>query len=288
MHDSSVEAAGDRPVVVGVDGSGTDTSALDWAAVSAVAHNAPLVVVHASAESTLDDATPGDQAAQRVRSLHPGLQVEVRGSTGPASGALMSHQGYARMLVVGSGQKGTLGQLLLGTTSLTTVLHAACPVAVVNGGVEIPPTARGVVMVAIDGSENSACAAHIACSEAAARSARVVAVGVWNMEMVHGYVVTEPDSPEWRDVEAREQHRVEATVAAARERHPEVPFEITVLHGPVSRTLVEHAATSDLLVMGHRGRGGFAGKVLGSVTQKVLRSATCPVLVVKEPVRQET
>jgi nucleotide-binding universal stress UspA family protein len=52
--------------------------------------------------------------------------------------------------------------------------------------------------------------------------------------------------------------------------------------GPVVSTLLEAAqqAGSDLIVMGSHGKGGFERLALGSVTEKVLRRASCPVLVI--------
>ncbi|MCA1190094.1 MULTISPECIES: universal stress protein [unclassified Saccharopolyspora] len=46
--------------------------------------------------------------------------------------------------------------------------------------------------------------------------------------------------------------------------------------------LLAEAASADLLVVGHRGRGGFAGALLGSVAQHCVRHAPCPVVVVRD------
>ena len=61
-----------------------------------------------------------------------------------------------------------------------------------------------------------------------------------------------------------------------------VPFELDIEEGTVAHTIVDAAARrkADLLVMGTHGRGGVEHVVLGSVTEKVLRKAPCPLLVV--------
>jgi nucleotide-binding universal stress UspA family protein len=61
-----------------------------------------------------------------------------------------------------------------------------------------------------------------------------------------------------------------------------VPFEYEIAEGnPAAAILAKAAAMrSDLLVMGTHGRSGFERLVLGSVTEKVLRKAACPVLSV--------
>jgi universal stress protein A len=58
---------------------------------------------------------------------------------------------------------------------------------------------------------------------------------------------------------------------------------ITVTFGSPARTIIEHAAEtgSDLIVMGTHGRGGMAHLLLGSVAERVVRTARCPVLTVR-------
>ena len=62
----------------------------------------------------------------------------------------------------------------------------------------------------------------------------------------------------------------------------ETPTDLAVSSGDPARTILEQARTSeaDLLVLGTHGRAGFERLVLGSVAEKVLRRATCPVLTV--------
>lgn len=62
-----------------------------------------------------------------------------------------------------------------------------------------------------------------------------------------------------------------------------LPVEIVALQGDVAGNIVNYArqSNSDLIVVGTRGRGGFKGMLLGSVSRKVILQAHCPVLVVK-------
>jgi nucleotide-binding universal stress UspA family protein len=53
--------------------------------------------------------------------------------------------------------------------------------------------------------------------------------------------------------------------------------------GHPARVLLDAAADAVLLVVGSRGRGGFTGMLLGSVSQHVVARAPCPVVVVRDP-----
>jgi nucleotide-binding universal stress UspA family protein len=60
-------------------------------------------------------------------------------------------------------------------------------------------------------------------------------------------------------------------------------IEVTLGVGGPAGALIDTAGRADLLVVGTRGRGGFAGLLLGSVSQQVTHHAPCPVVIVPEP-----
>ena len=136
------------------------------------------------------------------------------------------------------------------------------------------------IVVGVDDSEGSRRALEWAVAEARIRGARVEAVHVWHLPYVPtGPFVPAPAAePEMVEADARYvlTKSIEAVDAGAL---PEPVDPILVCDGAV-RGLLEHAKGADLLVVGSRGRGGFAGLLLGSVSQQVAQHAPCPIVVV--------
>jgi nucleotide-binding universal stress UspA family protein len=64
----------------------------------------------------------------------------------------------------------------------------------------------------------------------------------------------------------------------------ELPYEVRVLEGPAPERIVAVAKIEacEMIIMGSRGRSDIQGLLLGSVTHRVLHSASCPVLVIRE------
>jgi nucleotide-binding universal stress UspA family protein len=171
--------------------------------------------------------------------------------------------------------------VLLGSVSLPVVAHAHCPVLVVPVGTAIGPPRR--IVVGVDGSEQSARAVELAMTTARATGCDVTAVLGWNLEVHEGVVVTEPGSERWRAVEQRCAARAHAVVDPAAARYPGVPVQVRVRHAAPARAVLEEAAEqqADLVVVGSRGRGGFTGLLLGSVSRRVVQHAGCVVVVVR-------
>lgn len=301
MNSQSAEVVTER-VVVGADGGLTDGAAVRWAARHANRTGRPLLVVHASEPESLaaraavagatditalleaeDESTR--QMEEQVERLKEAFEIDAsfERHRGSPVRALLAHEDDAAVIVVGTGRKGPLKEFVLGTTSLGVAGHATCPVAVINPDVDVDRLTHDRVGVAVDGSPDSLTGAQQAVEYAAQVGATVEAVSTWYLEMVDGYVVTEPDSPEWKQLEEGRLAMLQEAFAPAMAKHPDVPVEFVVKRGPVTSTLIEMAQGWDLIVIGSRGLGGVQGRLLGSVSQRLMRAAPCPVVVVTRP-----
>ncbi|MFC7342618.1 universal stress protein [Saccharopolyspora griseoalba] len=143
----------------------------------------------------------------------------------------------------------------------------------------------GGVVVGVDASSSSLHALESAAEEAKRRGTALHVVCAWSIRTAP----RPPDCPP-NAVPSMEafQHEVEkgAERLIARRLGPDPGIDIKVhaVHSPSPQALLSASRGADLLVVGHRGRGGFSGLMLGSVAEQCVRHAACPVLVVRPAV----
>lgn len=133
------------------------------------------------------------------------------------------------------------------------------------------------VVVGVDGSAQSLMALEWAVTEARLRRGQVRVVTGWQFPTA----ATGMDGLIW---EHQSFERVaQETQSNALKGVPTEDVRISgeVLQGPPASVLLEAAQDADLLVVGSRGRGGFTGLLLGSVSTQLVHHATCPVLIVR-------
>jgi nucleotide-binding universal stress UspA family protein len=148
---------------------------------------------------------------------------------------------------------------------------------------------EGMIVVGVDGSDPSRTALEFALEEAARRTARVRAVIAFHppesWPTVYGMAPIMAVPPSRQELAEAAERTIEQTVAEATARvagrAPAVDVEVRVVPGAAAQVLVDQAADADLLVVGHRGRGGFASACLGSVGLQCVLHARCPVTVVR-------
>jgi nucleotide-binding universal stress UspA family protein len=213
-------------------------------------------------------------ALDAVRAAHPGLEVSGAIGTGSPQRGLLAVAKEAAMIVVGARGIGGFAGLLMGSVSGQLAEHAACPVAVVR-----PVHGSAVdVVVGIDGSPESGRALQLGLAEARRTGGTLIALHAYRYAPVAAAYAPNPGIDQFSQRELAEEN-LDRALGDVEERNPDVKIERRIEHGSSAAVLVAAADGAAALVVGARGLGGFAGLILGSVSQQVLRHAHCPVLV---------
>lgn len=142
-------------------------------------------------------------------------------------------------------------------------------------------TPTGLVVVGVDGSEASKDALRWAIRYARTTGATVRAVIAWHYPTSFGWAATPAISE--TDLESDARAALKETIDQVIVASEPVTVQTEVVEGPAALMLLRAASEADLLVVGSRGHGAFAGMLLGSVGQHCVHHATCPVVVVRRP-----
>jgi nucleotide-binding universal stress UspA family protein len=136
--------------------------------------------------------------------------------------------------------------------------------------------ATGRIVVGIDGSEAATDALRWATRQAELTGSPLEVIMTWEWPASLGWSVPIPDD---YDPETDVRQVLDAAVHLALAAHPGVTVDRRVVNGHPARVLVDASKGADLLVIGSRGHGEFAGMLLGSVSEFCTTNAHCPVLV---------
>ena len=142
------------------------------------------------------------------------------------------------------------------------------------------------IVVGVDGSHGATEALKFAIEEARVRGAGLKVVAAWQIpSAIYGSGMT----PILVDPADFKQIAQDALDKSLEEIGAAVGVSVTpvVREGQPADVLVAEAQNADLLVVGTRGRGGFKGLLLGSVSQQCAHHATCPVAIVPNGDRPE-
>lgn len=135
------------------------------------------------------------------------------------------------------------------------------------------------VVVGIDGSPGADVALRFALAEARLRDAELRVVCAWEipaMALAGGYVAEELPG----ELERTARQTITDALERAGADRGAVGIETLAVEGQAAQALLEAADGADLLVVGTRGRGGFASLLLGSVSQAVAHHAQVPVAII--------
>jgi nucleotide-binding universal stress UspA family protein len=139
------------------------------------------------------------------------------------------------------------------------------------------PTA-GRIVVGVDGSPSSMTALRWAVRQAELTGSEVLAVTAWLLPSTYGFATNADGAADFEG----DAHKIlsDALNEVSGEASGAV-IRSLVAEGHPADVLVQAARGADLLVVGSRGHGGFAGALLGSVSQHCVHHALCPVLVIR-------
>jgi len=303
-------------LIIGHDGSSGASHALVVGLALADRLGAPVEIVRAfviadspaTVTEMLGYPAAVDELATAVRdqlisdtrdfvTAHPGLTAQYIVRAGRPADVLCALSSTDRMLVVGSRGRGGFTGLLLGSVSNECLhrsdgpvlvvpeagrRHVSAPAARPGDPADLAPivTAESIV-VGHDGSAQSDQALSRALQLARDLDAPVVVIRSWTIDTApkgsvwdQGYVAS------FREISAAVSHELERGIHALVDEYPTVSVACHGVFGGPEEVLLRSSSGARMLVLGNRGRGGFEGLVLGSVSTKCADRATCPVLVV--------
>ncbi|WP_067697794.1 universal stress protein [Nocardia jejuensis] len=279
-----------EPVVVAVDESAG--SAVAWAAHTAATHGRPLHLLHVleltpdhglglGTALTEDDYTrleeSGqwllDTAQQEAAKAAAGVEITTEIAHGAVAPALLDRTHSSHMLVAGARGGGTLRRALLGSISSMLARRSHCPLVIVRDGVGFPPDMHTrPVVVGVDGTAVSEPAVKTALEEASARGVDLIA-----LHAMSGADSADSDDPE---MDALDDYVLAESLAGWQERYPGVRIQRETVQDSPEHSLLEWSRGAQLLVVGTRGRGGFASRVFGSTSQSLLLAVDSPIMIV--------
>lgn len=299
-------------ILVPTDLSESARGALKYAAVIAEQHRAELHVVHVMTVHEYDPALAQDRIGEHKEALERlvarledrvhkeasglgGKNVRVRTKTLRAVAAYDGILRYAQenkidQIVMGTHGRTRLGYILLGSVADKVVRHAQCSVLVVNDREKgfVGPYGRDFlrrILYPTDLSPESRWAATRVLHTARAHRAELVVAHVIPMSTVVSQAMTDvPSDNRLADKILRDAERNARQEARKLfDGYPNLRVELRF--GPVARALAELARAEkiDLIMMSSRGRDGWKDLIVGSVADRLLRLAPCPVCVEKRP-----
>jgi hypothetical protein len=185
------------------------------------------------------------------------------------------------MIVMGRRGRTGLKRLMMGSVTARVIGHAPCNVLVVPKAAQLE---FKNIVVATDGSKYSVAAASEALGLAKRNGSALTIISVVPSELLTptdiDFTITQREH-----IAEKEMHEAEKSAKAVKEAAQKegVSVRAFVLSGRPADAIIETAQEkkADLIVLGSHGRTGVERLLMGSVAERVIVLASCPVLVVK-------
>ena len=276
-----------QTVVVATDFSESAEGAIDWAVEVARPHGAKLLLVHALPPTHVAERRLCEEAlskrAEKLRSEVTSVEGSVVVETAPPARTIVdvAERAGADLIVTGSRGQTGLKRIYLGSTTAHLVREATCPVLTVHRESIGQHRPIRQILVPTDYSQD----AELALREAArllgpaSAGARVVILHVYHLPMVYPWSQPPPSHGRSELVHETQRH-LEEMAAPLRAAGFEV--QVVAQEGHPADVIDAEAIRvgADLIAMGTHGRTGLKRLLFGSVAERILPSAPCPVLTV--------
>ncbi len=286
----------DNLVVCGIDGSEYSFNALEWAAQAARTRGARLDVICCFQQpgysgKLFNEEPAGPLLEAGARKILEAAEKQVKdvgvdyglhlSDEDPITELLERSKSAARIVLGARGGSGGFADRLLGSVTSAVSSRAYCSVVIIPPGPvsEVLPVKH--IVCGFDGSESSRVALGLAIREAARWGARLSCVSAVSFA-----------GTTWMPGAGYHQEVLEDVRAGLAEAVEEarlgydVDIRCHAIEGNAAALMTEFSTAVDLLVMGSRGRGGFAGLLLGSTSQSIIQHAVCPTIVVPKRTRR--
>jgi nucleotide-binding universal stress UspA family protein len=148
---------------------------------------------------------------------------------------------------------------------------------------------EAVIVVGVDGSDGSLAALEWALGEARLRNCALEVDCTWHYPYaaIGAFAAPSPAPVSPDDLELAADGVISEMLEKVGFEGAGLEIRRAVTSGSAAKALVDASSRADLLVVGSRGHGGFAGLLLGSVSQQCVTHSHCPVVVVPPEVREE-
>ena len=277
------------PIIVAVDGSRRDADALGLAGRLRGVLDAAIVVAHAHPYGRFEAMLAEDENEELLRTVTDRVweQVAEAGDAGDVTMRMLADTSPARalhelaraeeavLLVAGASERGRVGLVAPGSTSERIVQGSPCPVAVAPAGyARSAPETFARAGCAYDGTPpaRAALARAAGLARATGASLRVISVhepvSKANLSHRHHSLADSAGRAE-----------AEKELAAAIARLGDLTTDGVLLEGDPEARLSEQSDDLDILYVGSRGYGPVRSLLLGGVSGRLIRTATCPVVV---------